>query len=135
MRTAGAQHLQRLLQRADFLKAARASKAAFPGLVLQVRARAKDEADAGDRPRVGFTASKKVGGSVVRNRARRRLRAVAWDVLGCRARSGHDYVLIARAATPVRPYDALLADLSGALDRIETGKDDRRSHKPKGARP
>ncbi|NQW09590.1 MAG: ribonuclease P protein component [Alphaproteobacteria bacterium] len=134
MRTAGALHLQRLLNRADFLKAARALKAATPGLVLQVRARANDEAEAGDQPRVGFTASKKVGGSVVRNRARRRLHAAAWDVLGCRARSGYDYVLIARAGTPSRPYDALLADLTNALDRIEAGKTNKRPRAPRGAR-
>lgn len=122
MRTAGAPKLKRLLQRTDFLKAARASKAVAPGLVLQVRTRSSDEETVDTVPRVGFTASKKVGGSVVRNRARRRLRSAVQDVLAERAKPGHDYVLIARAATPDRPYDALLSDMTSALDRIEAGK-------------
>lgn len=135
MRTAGAPKLKRLLQRTDFLKAARASKAVAPGLVLQVRARPGDEETDDTTPRVGFTASKKVGGSVVRNRARRRLRAAVQDVLAARAKPGHDYVLVARAATPDRPYDALLSDLTGALDRIEADKADDRVRRSTRTRP
>jgi ribonuclease P protein component len=70
-------------------------------------------------PRVGFTASRKVGNAVVRNRARRRLKAAADAVLAARARPGTDYVLIARAATPSRPYADLLSDLETALERVE----------------
>lgn len=122
MRTTGATPLPRLLRRADFLRAARGVKAALPGLVLQVRRRTPDE-NAGDaRPRVGYTASRKVGNAVLRNRARRRLRAAAADVLSARAEQGCDYVLIARAATADRPYDALLADLGKALDRTATAR-------------
>ena len=117
MRTSGATPLQRLLRRADFLRAARGVKAATPGLVLQVRRRSPDETGADDRPRVGYTASRKVGNAVIRNRARRRLRSAVTDVLSARAQPGHDYVLIARAATAERPYDELLADLARAIDR------------------
>lgn len=122
MRTNGATPLPRLLRRADFLRAARGVKAAVHGLVLQDRVRAPDETGDDTRPRVGFTASRKVGGAVVRNRARRRLRAVAVDVLSRRAEPGHDYVLIARAATADRSYDDLLADLERALTRVQSGK-------------
>ena len=122
MRTTGATPLPRLLRRADFLRAARGVKAAAPGLVLQDRRRAPEETGDDTRPRLGFTASRKVGGAVVRNRARRRLRAVAADVLSRRAEPGHDYVLIARAATADRPYDDLLADLEKALTRIQSGR-------------
>jgi len=122
MRTSGATPLPRLLNRADFLRAARGVKAAQPGLVLQVRRRAPEETGADTRPRVGFTASRKVGNAVVRNRARRRLRAAVVDVLCGRAEPGHDYVLIARAGTADRPYDALLSDLSRALDRAQAGR-------------
>jgi ribonuclease P protein component len=121
MRTTGATPLQRLLRRADFLRAARGVKAAMPGLVLQVRRRTPEETGDDHRPRVGFTASRKVGGAVVRNRARRRLRAAVVDVLARRAEPDHDYVLIARAATAGRPYDDLLADLERALDRTRAG--------------
>lgn len=122
MRTTGATPLQRLLRRADFLRAARGVKAAVPGLVLQVRRRMPDETGDDTRPRVGFTASRKVGNAVARNRARRRLRAAVADVLSARAEPGCDYVLIARAATADRPYDDLLADLGKALDRTRAGK-------------
>lgn len=115
MRASGSARLEVLPARKDFLAAARARKVVAPGLVLQMRAREDDDAPA----RVGYTASKKVGNAVKRNRSRRRLRAAVNDVLAVRALPGHDYVLIARAATAGRSYDALLADLAGALDRIE----------------
>lgn len=122
MRTTGATALPRLLRRADFLRAARGVKAAVPGLVLQVRRRTPDETGGDTRPRVGFTASRKVGNAVVRNRARRRLRAAVADVLSARAEPGCDYVLIARASTAGRSYDDLLADLGKALDRTRAGR-------------
>jgi ribonuclease P protein component len=70
-------------------------------------------------PRVGFTASRKVGNAVVRNRAKRRLRAAAAQILTDQGRPGTDYVLIARSGTAERPYLALLDDLAAALRRIE----------------
>jgi ribonuclease P protein component len=119
MRASGSIQLQTLPVRDDFLKAARARKVVTPGIVLQMRVRDEDP----DQPaRVGYTASRKVGGAVVRNRARRRMRAVVNDVLANRAQPGRDYVLIARATTAARPYDALLQDLATALDRIETAR-------------
>ncbi|MDF1794121.1 MAG: ribonuclease P protein component [Thalassobaculaceae bacterium] len=116
MRASGSAKLEILPARKDFLAAARARKVVAPGLVLQMRRRDDDTAAPA---RVGYTASRKVGNAVKRNRARRRLRAAVNDVLAGRALGGHDYVLIARAATAGRPYDALLADLASALDRIE----------------
>ena len=67
------------------------------------------------RLRVGFTASRKVGNAVARNRAKRRLRAAAAALLPLLGRSGHDYVLVARPATVTRPYNVLLADIAEAL--------------------
>jgi len=69
--------------------------------------------------RVGFTASRRVGNAVARNRAKRRLRAVAAEVLPIAGRRGMDYVLIARQDTGRRRYADLVADLSGALRQIE----------------
>jgi ribonuclease P protein component len=71
--------------------------------------------------RVGFTASRKVGNAVVRNRAKRRLRAAAAAVVPALGRPGTDYVLIARGGTALRPFAALLADLEAGLRRIERG--------------
>ncbi len=68
--------------------------------------------------RVGFTASRKVGNAVARNRAKRRLRALAAELLAQQARDGTDYVLIGRQSTVTRPYALLKADLAEALDRV-----------------
>ncbi len=109
--------LDRLKKRREFLRVARGGrKAVTPGLVLQVRRAAEGGSV---EVRVGFTVSRKVGGAVARNRARRRLRAVAEQVLAKRAMPGRDYVLIGRAATVTRPYAALVRDMETALRRIE----------------
>ncbi len=110
--------LHTLTERADFLRAARARRQAMPGLVLQARKRSPDEGV--QVPiRVGFTCSKKVGNAVARNRAKRRLRAVARAVLPDSGKTGWDYVLIGRAgATAARPYMKLEGDLRTALNKL-----------------
>lgn len=118
----------RLKRRTEFLRVARSGRRwAAPGLVLQAWRRT----DAADRPaalgrgiRVGFTASRKVGGAVQRNRAKRRLRAVAEEILPTHGRDGYDYVLIGRAGTLERPYAALLADLMTALKKVKAHRDE-----------
>lgn len=103
-----------LKKRRDFLACARARRSVAPGLILQARARGDDGA-----LRVGYTCSKKVGNAVVRNRAKRRLRAAAAEVLGTGGRAGWDYVLIGKAgATVERPFAGLTADLAKALERV-----------------
>ncbi len=96
--------------RSGFLKARSAGiKAVSRGIVVQaVPSGRKDW-------RLGITASKKIGNAVRRNRARRRLRALARHVLVADARDGIDYVLIARFETGDRPWDHLIDDLTKAL--------------------
>jgi len=119
-----------LTRRADFLAAARAVRHGRPGLLFQARRRAPAEAAAvpPERIRVGFTCSKKVGNAVARNRAKRRLRAVARLELATNGRPGWDYVLIGRPeATAARPFAELRADLASALaatHRADRGADD-----------
>ena len=116
--------LSRLKRRPEFLAVAGSGlKAAAPGLVLQARPR-----DQGRDSRVGFTASRRVGGAVQRNRAKRRLRAAAAAVLPGTAAPGCDYVLIARRATLDRPYAALVQDLTGALKRLDLYNGPRRDN-------
>ena len=89
-----------------------------PGFILQAAPR-PIEADRDQAVRVGFTASRKVGNAVIRNRAKRRLRAVAAAILPRQGRPGTDYVIVARAATGERAYAALVADLETALRQVE----------------
>ena len=135
--------IRRLKTRRDFLRVAAARrKRVRPGLILQAARRtAKPSRPASSPPRqgpsavasggtpeairVGFTASRKVGKAVERNRARRRLRAVAAEVLPALGEAGTDYVLVARKATLERPYEDLVRDLHEALIQLGyQGKED-----------
>ncbi len=126
---AHSQALQRLKRRRDFLKVAgTGDKRVTAGLVLQQRRRAANERDVSHDPaiRVGFTASRRIGNAVQRNRARRRLKALAGELLPELGRAGYDYVLIARAATLSRPFAALSQDLRRALRPREAAHSDAR---------
>jgi ribonuclease P protein component len=104
-----------LAKRADFLKAASARRQGVGGLLLQGR----DRADGSPTVRIGFTASKKIGNAVLRNRAKRRLRALAHEELRPVARPGWDYVLVARPTeTVTRAYVDLKTDLAEALRSV-----------------
>lgn len=100
--------------RADFVKASKAMRSANPAFVLQARQRNPEEA--GEGIRVGFTCSKKVGNAVARNRAKRRLRAIARQILPKLGKPGWDYVLVGRAGTTATiPFDQLEAHLHKSL--------------------
>ena len=103
--------MRSLSKRSEFLAANRGLRFPMPGFVLLVRPRG----DGDDAPGIGFTVSKKVGNAVVRNRAKRRLRAAASQLLPLLGRDGHDYVLVARGTTVARPFPALLSDITTAL--------------------
>jgi len=107
--------LNTIKARADFLHAARGVRRSQPSLTLEV-APTPEAGRLPDTVRYGVTASRKVGGAVQRNRAKRRLREAARKVLPLSALPGNDYVLVARQETLKRPFDALLADLARALE-------------------
>jgi ribonuclease P protein component len=136
---------QRLKRRREFLHVARAGrKWAVPGLVLQVLDRHAATQTTGDRSenrsnnrvgvcaggpagergiRVGFTVTRKVGGAVIRNRTRRRLRAAVERVMPTHAAPGRDYVVIGRAGTDARPFSDLVGDLETALRKLNAWHD------------
>ena len=103
--------MTRLTKRAEFLRAARGIRRVEGAVTLETC----PSPQAGSGLRVGFTASKKIGNAVARNRAKRRLRAAASQLLPLLGRGGHDYVLVARGTTVARPFADLLADIARAL--------------------
>jgi ribonuclease P protein component len=108
--------ISRLTRRPQFLAAAKGRSEARGAVVVQALPRA----DGSDAIRVGFTATRKIGGAVVRNRAKRRLREAARALLPQLGHPGTDYVLIARMGTPDRPWPRLLDDVASALTRLAT---------------
>jgi len=86
----------------------------MPGFVLLVR----DRKDSDAAMRVGFTVTKKIGGAVVRNRMKRRFRALAREIVPEKGFSGSDHVMIGRAKGIERDFGLLRSELASALDRL-----------------
>ena len=86
----------------------------MPGFVLLVHPRG----DGSPAKRVGYTVSKKVGGAVVRNRMKRRFRALAAELLPVSGLAGADHVLIGRPSGIERDFASLRSDLAKALRKL-----------------
>ena len=108
-----------LRKREAFLAVAKTGrKWVAPGLILQAGVPQDETA-----LRYGLTASSKIGGAVVRNKARRRLRALVHDILPCHALPNRDYVVIARATTVSRDFSDLAQDLKTSLKKLGAWRD------------
>ena len=106
--------IERLKIRPDFLAAAKGASCARGAVVVQ----ALDRGDGLGLIRLGFTATRRIGGAVVRNRAKRRLREAARLLAPLYAKAGCDYVFIARGGAVSRPWARLLDDMKTALIRL-----------------
>ena len=111
--------ITRLTKRSEFLACAKAPSCAKGAVVVQARRRG----DETPLVRVGFTATKRIGGAVERNKAKRRMREAARLLLPEHARPGHDYVFIARGGVTTRPWPRLLDDVKSALIRLAADRD------------
>jgi ribonuclease P protein component len=108
-----AQRLGIIKKRSDFLAANAGRRAATAGFVLLVRDRGDDD----PQIRAGFTVTKKIGNAVVRNRMKRRFRALAREMFPAAGYPGSDHVMIGRAGGVERDYSRLRDDLASALRR------------------
>lgn len=121
-----------LKKRAEFLRLRGGARFATPSFVLETRPSVQTDPAAsalaggdgngvettGADIRFGYTVTKKLGGAVVRNRIRRRLKAAVSLVAPKLALAGHDYVLVARPAAYDRAFADLKKDLERALQRV-----------------
>jgi ribonuclease P protein component len=100
----------------------------MPGFVLLVRPRDDGDSAIG----IGYTVTKKIGGAVVRNRMKRRLRELARTLLPEAGMPGADHVLIGRSGGIERDYTALGTELRKALGKAARGESQapRESRKP-----
>jgi ribonuclease P protein component len=112
--TDGAPRLVRLKRRPEFLAASRGARSAAGAFQLQTCRRPGDAGVAG----IGFTVTRKIGGAVQRNRARRRLREAVRSLPGGAFAPGWNYVVVARAAALTCPFAQLRTDLLHSLERL-----------------
>jgi ribonuclease P protein component len=107
-----------LTRRADFLSANQGLRIARPGFVLLARA------NAGAGLRYGITVTKRIGNAVVRNRMKRRFRALVRELLPVYGLADTDHVLIGREGGIERDFAQLRGELVAALERAKAGKGD-----------
>ena len=110
-------------RRSEFLAvAATGRRWVAPAFVLQVGPRACNETSTGEEIGLGFTATKRIGNAVKRNRAKRRLREAARTLAPDLATPGYSYVLIARPELLTCAFQTLLDDMRKAFSRVLTAK-------------
>lgn len=106
--------LGRLKQRSEFLHVRGGKYQARPGIVVQMR----ESPQPSETIKVGFTATKKIGNAVVRNKCKRRMRELARALLPLHGKPGFNYVFIARADTAKADWAQLHKDVEKALLRL-----------------
>jgi ribonuclease P protein component len=118
---------ERLRKRAQFLFVRQGRRANRPHVLVEARRRTP-AGPAG----IGFTASRKAGCAVVRNRARRRLKEAVRQLISAHGLAGVDYVFVARQSTSEAPWAALLDDVRNALIRLRAELETAQPNSPPG---
>jgi ribonuclease P protein component len=110
--------LSTLTRRADFVAANSGLRVARPGFVLLAKP------NQGQGKRFGITVTKRIGNAVVRNRMKRRFRALVREILPEQGLADTDHVLIGREGGVERDFSRLRDELMAALERAREGKGD-----------
>ncbi|MDA7949063.1 MAG: ribonuclease P protein component [Hyphomicrobiaceae bacterium] len=108
----------RLKKRADYLRVRGGRSWRSGSLVLQARRRTEQDDRFASPPRFGFTATRRIGTAVARNRARRRLKETVRRIAQSHARPGYDYVVIARRGALTRSFTNMQKDLEEAFSGV-----------------
>ncbi len=87
----------------------------MPGFVLLMHPRG----DGDPAIRIGYTVTKKIGGAVIRNRMKRRFRALARAILPEQGVPGADHIIIGRSGGIERDYATLAEEFSRALAKVK----------------
>ena len=106
-----------LKRRAEYLRVRKGARWATVTFVLEAKSREEPQA-LEQAPRFGFTVTRQVGKAVERNRIRRRLKSAIRRLSADHARGEFDYVLIARRPALTSTFEAIVADLVKAFDRV-----------------
>ncbi|MGE3693270.1 MAG: ribonuclease P protein component [Novosphingobium sp.] len=111
--------IETLRRRADFVAANKGLRVARPGFVLLAHG------NEGQGVRYGVTVTKRIGNAVVRNRMKRRFRALLREILPEHGMADTDHVMIGREGGIERDFGTMREELLVALDRAKTGKGDK----------
>lgn len=120
--------IETLKKRSDFLRIASLRKKWIsPTVIIQTSPTPREIITKNPIIRVGYTASKKVGNAVKRNKAKRRLREAVRQVMSSLGHKNHDYVFIARTDTVNLSYQELIRDMKWSLKRLHKKNDENSS--------
>ncbi len=112
--------LEWLKNRRDFLRLRSAKRFSTSHFTLQ--SGVGGDCSSPEACRVGFTVTTKVGNAVERNRIKRRLRSAARQVFPNSGKPGQDYALIAKRKCLTGPYEAIVRELTQALDHLHANR-------------
>lgn len=117
-----------LKKREDFVRVAKSGiKSVQKGLIIQAAPFPSNFTNNNSQInfRLGFTATKKIGNAVKRNRTKRRLRELARIIMCKNFYENFDFVVIGRYNTADLPFDVLLKNFDKALNEIKQSVEDK----------